>query len=275
MRGAGPEPAGEILSEENARAREIPMTAAATSALRRAAPLLRLPPDAQVGPGGVLDLLGTRFAPTPVQRMLDTRFTAWFYDATRNALAPMIGMARFAREAQELADRLALAPGDAVLDVACGHGNFTVELARRVGPAGVVVGLDISASMLARAARRVARERLTNVLLVRGDAMALPVHDGAFAKVNCSGGLHQLPDLDRALGELARVAAPGARFAASGFAEEGEGSGGWKAWMRRRTALHVVPLAPLARSVERAGFVKVATQAAGPVGYVWGERIAE
>ena len=248
------------------------MTAPATSALRRAAPLLRLPPDAHVGPGGVLDLLGTRFAPTPAQRMLDTRFTAWFYDVTRNALAPVVGMARFPREAQELADRLRLQPGDAVLDVACGHGNFTVELARRVGPEGLVVGLDISAAMLARAARRVAREGLTNVLLVRGDALALPVHDGAFAKVNCSGGLHQLPDLPCAFAELARVAAPGARLAASGFAEVGEGSGGWKAWMRRRFALHVVPLAPLARELERAGFAGIATQAAGPVGYVWGQR---
>jgi len=245
---------------------------AAASVLHRAAPLLRLPPDAQVGPGGVLDLLGTRFAPTPTQRMLDTRFTAWFYDVTRNALAPVVGMSRFAQEAQEVADRLALVSGDAVLDVACGHGNFTVEIARRVGPQGLVVGLDISAAMLARAASRVARAGLTNVLLVRGDALALPVRDGAFAKVNCSGGLHQLPDLERALAEFARVAAPGARFAASGFGEVGEGSGGWKAWMRRRLALHVVPLAPLARELERAGFERVATEVAGPVGYAWGQR---
>lgn len=254
------------------------MTTTARSALQRALPLLKLPPEAQGAPerllceSGVLDLLGTRFAPTPVQRMLDTRFTAWFYDVTRNALAPVVGMARFAREAQELALRLELSPGDAVLDVACGHGNFTVELARRVGPEGLVVGLDISAAMLARAARRVARAGLSNVLLVRGDALALPVRDGAFAKVNCSGGLHQLPDLSRALAEFARVAAPGARFAASGFGEVGEGRDGWRGWMRRRLALHVVPLAPLARELQRAGFAEVATQAAGPVGYVWGQR---
>jgi ubiquinone/menaquinone biosynthesis C-methylase UbiE len=220
----------------------------------------------------VLDLLGDRFAPTPTQRMLDTRFSAWFYDLTRNALAPVIGMARFPREAQELAERLELAPGDVVLDVACGHGNFTLELARRVGPEGLVVGLDIASAMLARAARRIARAGLHNVLLVRGDALALPVRDGAFRKVNCSGGLHQLPDLERALAEFARVAAPGARFSASGFAETGEGSGGWRAWLRSRLSLHVVPLAPLARSLAHAGFEQVATQAAGPVGYVWGRR---
>ncbi|HEX5068382.1 MAG TPA: methyltransferase domain-containing protein [Myxococcota bacterium] len=254
------------------------MTPTPSSALRRALPLLKLPTEAQAAPerlldeNGVLDLLGARFAPTPTQRMLDTRFTAWFYDRTRDALAPVVGMQRFPEEAQAVADRLDLVSGDAVLDVACGHGNFTVELARRVGPQGLVVGLDIAASMLARAARRVARAGLTNVLLVRGDALALPVRDGAFAKVNCSGGLHQLPDLERAFAEMARVAAPGARFAGSGFAESGEGSDGWRGWLRRRLALHVVPLAPLARELQRAGFADVATQAAGPVGYVWGQR---
>ena len=274
------------------------MTAEPTAhdtALRRAAPLLRLTPGADRAPellpgdrglrdprtgevfalrGGVLDLLGSRFAPTPTQRMLDTRFSAWFYDVTRDALAPVVGMPRFAQEVQDLADRLALAPGDAVLDVACGHGNFTVELARRVGPGGLVVGLDISSAMLARAARRVARAGLENVLLVRGDALALPLRDAAFAKLNCSGGLHQLPDLERAFAELARVAAPGARFTASGFGERGEGSQGWRAWLRRRLQLHVVPLAPLARQLARAGFEGVGTQAAGPLGYIWGQRAA-
>jgi ubiquinone/menaquinone biosynthesis C-methylase UbiE len=265
---------------------------ATSSALRRAAPLLRLPgsrgapelvPDAgglrDPGTGavyrlagGVLDLLGARFEPTLTQRSLDTRFSAWFYDRTRDALAPLVGMPRFAREVDQLAERLALAPGDAVLDVACGHGNFTVELARRVGPEGLVVGVDISRAMLARAARRVARAGLSNVLLLRGDALDLPVQDAAFARLNCSGGLHQLPDLERALSEFARAAAPGARFAASGFGETGEGSGGWRAWLRRRFQLHVVPLAPLARAVARAGFSGVATQLAGPVGYVWGAR---
>lgn len=241
------------------------------SALERARPLLRVPPDARLE-HGVLDLLGDAFAPTSTQRMLDTRFTAWFYDRTRDALAPWTGMPRFEREAEQLALRLALAPGDTVLDVACGHGNFTVELARRVGASGLVIGLDISSAMLARAVRRVQAIGLTNVLLVRGDVLALPIADRAFAKLNCSGGLHQLPDLPRALSELARVAAPGAFLTASGFAESGEGSAGWRAWLRRWLALHVVPLAPLSRDLARAGFEQVHTEIAGPVGYAWGRR---
>jgi SAM-dependent methyltransferase len=223
--------------------------------------------------GGVLDLLGGDFAPTPTQRMLDTRATAWLYDRVRDAGAPLIGMPTFAAEVDDVAERLALVPGMAVLDVACGHGNFTVEIARRVGPEGVVVGLDISAAMLARAAARVARAGLDHVLLVRGDALSLPLADGAFGGVNCSGGIHQMPDLERALAEMARVASPGARFAASGFARDGEDERGARAWLRRRFALHVVPLARLARGAAGAGFAEVGARMSGPtMGYVWARR---
>ncbi len=184
-------------------------------------------------------------------------------------------MPEFATEVAEVAERLALAPGDVVLDVACGHGNFTEAIARRVGPGGLVIGLDISASMLARASRRVARAGLDQVLLVRGDALALPLASGSVSKLNCSGGLHQLPDLERALAEMARVTGAGGRFAASGFAAAGEEPGGLRAWLWGRLALHFVPLGPLARAAGVAGFGAVETRMAGPaVGYVWGRRSA-
>jgi SAM-dependent methyltransferase len=252
-----------------------------STALRRAAPLLRLPgtPELSSDGGalrdpvsgrvvalreGVLDLLAPDFAPTVTQRSLDTRATAWLYDAVRDRAAGWIGMPAFADEAGAVARRLVLAPGDVVLDAACGHGNFTLELARRVGPEGLVVGLDISAAMLARAAARVRRAGLDHVLLVRGDALALPFADAAFARVNCSGGLHQMPDLGRALAELARVARAGGRFAASTFAQAGALPRGWRALAARRLALHFVPERRLAEAIAAAGFRDVETEMAGP-----------
>lgn len=224
---------------------------------------------------GVLDLLGGEFAPTRTQRLLDTRATAWLYDRLRDAFAPAIGMPTFAAEAAQMAEWLALAHGVTVLDVACGHGNFTVELARRVGPEGLVVGLDISAAMLARAVQRVARAGLDNVLLVRGDALDLPFVDAVFYAVNCSGGIHQMPDFARALAEMARVAARGARFAASGFASDGAEARGVRAWLGRRIDLHFVLLARLARASTDVGFADIGTHMARPfVGYVWGRRAA-
>jgi len=222
---------------------------------------------------GVLDLLGTSFAPTFTQRTLDTALTAWLYDSLRDRFTGAIGMPDFRSEVRAVAERLDLAKGEAVLDVACGQGNFTVELARRVGPDGFVVGLDIAASMLARAASRVRRERLDNVLLVRGDALALPFVDAAFAKLNCSGGLHQMPDLGHALGEMARVTKPGGRFTGSSFARSGAGESGLRGWLWRRMQLHFVPIERLEREVAAAGFADVEAELAGRfIGYAWGRR---
>ena len=233
--------------------------------LARAAHLFDRDP-AQLAPrlrDGVLDLLDDRFAPTFTQRTLDTAATAWLYDRVRDALMPRFGLPDFETESRAVAERLALAPGAIVLDVACGHGNFSADLARRVGPDGLVVGLDIAGSMLQRAAARVRRAGLANVLLVRGDALALPFRPGVFDAVNCSGGLHQMPDLARALGEMARVARPGAHFAASGFARSGAEESGLRGWLWRRFALHFIPVATLARAIDAAGFEDTQTQIEG------------
>src|SRR5919205_1509847 len=58
---------------------------------------------------------------------------------------------------------LALAPGDGVLDVGCGTGNFTRDFARSVGPGGMVIGIDLSETMLARAVEDTRRAGLDQV----------------------------------------------------------------------------------------------------------------
>lgn len=71
-------------------------------------------------------------------------------------------------------DRLDLRPGQRVVDLGCGAGRTTVELASRVGPGGSVVGVDISAGMLAAARERAARLGAGNVEFVHADVQ---VHD--------------------------------------------------------------------------------------------------
>jgi SAM-dependent methyltransferase len=71
-------------------------------------------------------------------------------------------------------DRLGLRPGQRVVDLGCGAGRTTLELASRVGPGGEVVGVDISAGMLAAARDRAARLGAGNVEFVHGDVQ---VHD--------------------------------------------------------------------------------------------------
>ena len=116
------------------------------------------------------------------------------------------GMAEERRIARLL---LGLGPGDGVLDVACGPGNFTREFARLVGEDGLVVGIDASRPMLAQAVRNAPE----NVAYVRGDAVRLPFRDASFDAVCCFAALHLFEEPLIALDHMARVLTPGGRLA--------------------------------------------------------------
>jgi len=107
------------------------------------------------------------------------------------------------------ADLAAVGPGDRALDVATGTGDLALELARRVGPGGEVVGSDFSEGMLERA-----RTKATDAPAVRfewGDAQALPYEDASFAAATVGFGARNFADLEAGLGEMARVVRPGGR----------------------------------------------------------------
>src|SRR4051812_21399142 len=67
-------------------------------------------------------------------------------------------------------DRLAIAPGERVLDVGCGCGETTLALGRRIGPSGSATGIDISTVMLERARQRAAAAGAANVAFLVADA---------------------------------------------------------------------------------------------------------
>ena len=110
---------------------------------------------ARAAAAGYLDLLGDDLESTgTVQDLMTTRFVPSIYERYwRPALARAVkgvtgpGMAEEVRIARLL---LGLGPGDVVLDVACGPGNFTREFARAVGEEGLAVGIDASTTMLTR-----------------------------------------------------------------------------------------------------------------------------
>jgi SAM-dependent methyltransferase len=99
---------------------------------------------------------------------------------------------------------LARARGDeTVADVGCGNGAYLAELARR-GHAGRVVGVDLSAGMLAAA-----RRRAPATGLVAGDAAALPLCDHAADLSLSAHMLYHVPDARAAVRELRRITRPG------------------------------------------------------------------
>jgi SAM-dependent methyltransferase len=101
------------------------------------------------------------------------------------------------------------------LDLSCGPGAFARALAA-AAPGALVVGLDISRAMLEVAAHRTGG--YTNVVLVRGDAHALPFADGAFAGVNNAGALHAYDDPELVFREVRRVLKAGGHYVGSTFA---------------------------------------------------------
>lgn len=119
----------------------------------------------------------------------------------------------------DVAGRLELRAGQTALDLACGPGTLTRRLATAVGEDGLVVAVDLSEAMLARASRA-ARD---NTVLVRADAMSLPLRADTVDAVSCSLCLHLVPDLDTALEQITRVLRPGGRLA---VAVPGHGRGG-------------------------------------------------
>lgn len=105
---------------------------------------------------------------------------------------------------------LRLRPGDLVVDVACGPGNFTATFAAAVSPGGQAVGVDLSGPMLARARRDNGHAAAT---YLRGDATSLPFPDGSVDAVNCYAALYLIPDPFAAFAEMVRVLCPGGRLA--------------------------------------------------------------
>ena len=109
-------------------------------------------------------------------------------------------------------DLLNLAPGERVLDIGCGSGVVTRDLARRVGAGGSVVGLDPSAALLTVAAELADDAGLAGRITWReGDARALPFDDGAFDAAVAVTALCHIPDGEHAVPELVRVVRPGGR----------------------------------------------------------------
>ncbi len=105
----------------------------------------------------------------------------------------------------------ALAPGEAVLDVACGTGIVSMAAAAAVGPRGSVVGVDLSARMVDVARQHARDRRARNATFARMDAQALELPDAGVDVVLCALGLMYMPDPLAALREMRRVLRPRGR----------------------------------------------------------------
>jgi SAM-dependent methyltransferase len=236
----------------------------------------RRPPSVPVV-DGYLDLI--RDAPPPStgvsQRFMLTAIVPVVYERYWRPVLGRIakgpfgpGMAEERRIARLL---LGLGPGDGVLDLACGPGNFTRDFAQLVGPGGLAVGCDASPTMLARAVEETPDQ--DNVAYMRADAAALPFRDRTFDAVCCFAALHLFADPFRALDEMARVLTPGGRVALlTSCRTRTPGARAWDGFVGARLGMRMFERDEITEALTERGFSPVRRRVSGLAQFVGGRR---
>jgi len=121
---------------------------------------------------------------------------------------------------QAMLEALRLQPGFRVLDLAAGTGDTSILVARRVGPEGSVLAVDISAAMLQQAESAAKDEGLTTISTLVSDIEALELPPHSFDAALSRFGLMFLTDPAEGLRRIKRALKPGARLAALVWASE-------------------------------------------------------
>ncbi len=108
--------------------------------------------------------------------------------------------------------RSGLQPGGTALDVCCGTGMLTIELAKLAGLQGKVVGLDFCENMLSRAVENINKTPYAGTIkLVQGNAVELPFADNSFDCATIGFALRNVPSIKQTISEMRRVVKPGGK----------------------------------------------------------------
>jgi SAM-dependent methyltransferase len=111
-----------------------------------------------------------------------------------------------------LLEALQLGEGDSAIDVGCGVGDDVLLLAERVGSGGHVIGVDLSANLLAEARSRTTE--IASATFIRADAHVLPFGDSSFDGARVERTLQHVADPAMVVREIVRVTRPGCRVVA-------------------------------------------------------------
>lgn len=119
---------------------------------------------------------------------------------------------KFIQPPDKTAIRHGIRPGMCVLEVGPGTGTYTLAAARRVGPEGKAVAIDIEPKIIERLNRRIRAEGVVNLEARVADVYDLPFDDGIFDLIFMITVIGEIPDVPRALAEFHRVLKPDGRL---------------------------------------------------------------
>jgi ubiquinone/menaquinone biosynthesis C-methylase UbiE len=125
----------------------------------------------------------------------------------------------------QIMDAMGIADASVVADIGAGSGWFTIRLARRVGPQGLVYAEDVQPEMINAITRRVLKEGLTNVRAVRGQNNDPRLPAGSLDAILVVDAYHEIEDRVTMLANLARALKPQGRIGVVDFKLDGTGPG--------------------------------------------------
>jgi len=148
---------------------------------------------------------------SPSQREHSALAARTYVAASDHYLAPALSF--WDRWGKATVARIALSPGDSVLDLCCGAGASALAAARTVGPSGTVLGVDVAEPLLELARQRAATLGLRNVSFRNGDATSTGLDGGTFDAVVCVFGVFFAADMPSFVREMWRLVRPSGTLA--------------------------------------------------------------
>ena len=149
-------------------------------------------------------------------------------------------------------------PGETVVDLGSGPGFDLLQAAKRVGPSGLVIGVDMTDAMIEEARRNAARAGYSNIEVRKGLIENLPVAAGSVDWVISNCVINLSPEKPRVFAEIARVLRPGGRFRISDIVVESLPD-----WIRTNAAAYAacvagaIPEREYVAGLEQAGLVDI------------------
>ena len=169
-----------------------------------------LPVDTAIDPEAVIPPAPTHHRGREISQTMHFAGAAWLVRESRQR----------EEDCRMLLEALAVEPGQTVCDMGCGNGFYTLELARRVGPRGVVYAVDIQPEMLHMLAERAAAEGVANIRAVLGTPIDPRLPQAGVDLVLCVDVYHEFSHPEEMLARIRASLKPGGRLVLAEFRGE-------------------------------------------------------